>query len=39
VRGDAAMLAPLSAGTHTLVQREQFSNGSFVETTWRLKVR
>lgn len=39
VRGDAAMLAPLAAGTHTLVQREQFSGGSVVETTWKLKVR
>jgi hypothetical protein len=38
-KADASMLRPLSAGRHTLVQREQFSDGSAVETTWKLKVR
>jgi hypothetical protein len=38
-RGDATMLRPLPAGRHTLVQVEQFSDGSTIETTWQLKVK
>jgi hypothetical protein len=39
VQGDAVMLRPLRAGIHTIVQVERFSNGTAVETTWKLKVR
>jgi hypothetical protein len=39
VHADALILRPLRRGPHTIVQVERFTNGTAVETTWRITVR